>query len=386
MSDCPPPRTLERLLAEELTGPLLAQVIEHVEQCEPCQRVLDRIGRDEEQSTVRLLRNGASSDASDPAAEAFLALLSDLVPDRLPLGEERSFNGGPTSWKEDEQPEIDGYTILGEAGRGGMGIVYKAHHIKLNRLVALKMVLAGHMAPQARQRFRNEAWAVARLRHPNIVQLYDFGEHEGRLYFSMELVAGGSLAGQLKGVPLTPRTAAQLVATLALAVEYAHQNGVLHRDLKPANILVDNDPLTGTELALIDDILDERVAHHSVKITDFGLSKEIASANDGLTQTGAVLGTPSYIAPEQARGRGESPGPAADIYSLGAILYELLTGRPPFRASSPFDTLMQVVHMAPVSISRLVPRVPRNLVTICMKCLEKEPRRRYATADDLATT
>ena len=173
----------------------------------------------------------------------------------------------------------------------------------------------------------------------------------------MEMVAGGASPAISPEFRLSPRVAAQLIATLALAVDYAHRNGVLHRDLKPANILVDPEKMDARELAITADLVGEHARFHSVKITDFGLAKEIASSDEALTQTGVVLGTPSYIAPEQARGRNESAGPAADIYSLGAILYELLTGRPPFRASSSFDTLMQVVHMVPVSVIRLVPRV-----------------------------
>ncbi len=386
MSDCSPPSTLKRLLAEDLADSELAQVSEHVERCDSCQRMLDRLCRDEEQPVVQLLRAGSPSPGKDVTGDWFVALVSEHGPSRLAVSEPRPHAAMEPGSANEELPKVDGYTILGELGRGGMGIVYKALHIELNRLVALKMVLAGpQLAPRTRERFRYEAWAVARLRHPNIVQLYDFGDQDGRLYFSMELVEGGSLASQLGGAPLAPIRAAQLVATLAVAVEYAHQNGVLHRDLKPANILVDAGRSDGTPSEATADLRGESGPLPAVKITDFGLAKQIASADDRLTLTGAVLGTPSYIAPEQARGRGESVGPAADIYALGAILYELLTGRPPFRASSSMDTLMQVVHTVPVSISRLVPRIPRDLVTICMKCLEKEPRLRYATADDLAS-
>jgi eukaryotic-like serine/threonine-protein kinase len=385
MIDCPPPGTLEQLVGEELVGPVLARVVEHVEHCDCCQKVLDQLGRDEQRSVVRLLRPEECDQDLDSAAERFIAVLSDLGPARLPVNQEPDDTAELTSSNHEDLPKVDGYKVLCELGRGGMGIVYKALHIELNRLVALKMLLAGpQLAPHARERFRHEASSVARLCHPNIVQVYDFGEQNRRLYFSMELVAGGSLAGQLGGAPLAPRRAAQLVATLALAVEYAHQNGVVHRDLKPANILVDSDGPGRPGFAKTAELPGEQGPLPSVKITDFGLAKEIASLDDALTQTGAVLGTPSYMAPEQARGRGEPIGPAADVYALGAILYELLTGRPPFRASSSFDTLMQVVHMIPVSILRLVPRVPVDLVTICMKCLEKDPRRRYPTADDLA--
>jgi serine/threonine-protein kinase len=261
-------------------------------------------------------------------------------------------------------PRVPGYEVEAVLGRGGMGVVYRARHLRLNRPVALKMLLAGDCAtPSDRARFQREAEAVANLRHANIVQVYDVGEQDGRPFFTMEIVPGGSLAEKLAGVPQPAREAASLVVTLAEAVGAAHQGGIVHRDLKPANILLTPD---GTP-----------------KIGDFGLARRLESG-ERLTQSGALLGTPSYMAPEQARGRTRTLGPPVDIYALGAILYELLTGRPPFQGETAADTMQQVMAQDPVPPARLNPRVPRDLETICLKCLHKEPPRRYASAADLA--
>jgi eukaryotic-like serine/threonine-protein kinase len=257
-----------------------------------------------------------------------------------------------------------GYELLGEVGRGGMGVVYRARDRRLGRVVALKMILAGGHASQAElARFLAEAEAVAQLHHPNIVQVYEGGQHQGLPYFTLEYVPGGSLAERLGGVPLPPAEAARLVEQLGRGVHYAHGKGVVHRDLKPANVLLTED---GTP-----------------KVTDFGLARR-AGTGQGLTATGAVLGTPSYMAPEQAEGRGKEATAAADVYALGAILYECLTGRPPFRAATPLDTLLQVVGREPVPPRELNAQVPRDLETVCLKCLQKEPGKRYATAQDLA--
>jgi serine/threonine-protein kinase len=261
-------------------------------------------------------------------------------------------------------PAIPGYAVEAVLGRGGMGVVFRARHLRLNRLVALKMLLAGDYAgPADRARFQREAEAVAGLRHANIVQVYDVGDQDGRPYFTMEMVEGGSLAAKLAGLPQPAREAASLVAVLADAVGAAHQGGILHRDLKPANVLLTADGIP--------------------KVSDFGLARRLQSG-ERLTQSGAVLGTPSYMAPEQARGRVQALGPAVDVYALGAILYELLTGRPPFRGVTAADTVMQVLSQEPVRPARLNPRVPRDLETICLKCLHKEPPRRYASAAALA--
>jgi tetratricopeptide (TPR) repeat protein/tRNA A-37 threonylcarbamoyl transferase component Bud32 len=262
------------------------------------------------------------------------------------------------------QPEIPGYEILGKLGAGGMGVVYKARQRGLNRLVALKMILGGTQARVDHlARFRIEAEAVARLRHPNILQIYDIGEVDGLPFVSLELLEGGDLDDRLEGTPQPGRSGSELVATLARAVHAAHEAGIIHRDLKPTNIL----------------FTEEGVP----KITDFGLAKRLES-DSRQTETGQIMGTPSYMAPEQARGHTTDVGPAADTYALGAILYQVLTGRPPFMGETPLETVRQVTDDEPVAPSRLVPRVPRDLETICLKCLQKEPKKRYASAQELA--
>src|SRR5262245_46469701 len=261
-------------------------------------------------------------------------------------------------------PRIPGYEVEALLGRGGMGVVYKARHRRLNRFGALKMLLAGAYAgPNERARFQREAEAVAGLRHPNIVQVYDVGDHEGWPYFTMELLEGGSLAQALAGTPQPAQKAAALLATLAEAVQVAHKGGIVHRDLKPANILFSGD---GTP-----------------KIADFGLARHF-DEDPTLTQSGVRVGTPSYMAPEQVTGKAGKIGPATDVYALGALLYEMLTGRPPFRGETPTQTELQVVNQEPVPPSRLNPKVPRDLETICLKCLHKDPQRRYPDAGALA--
>jgi tetratricopeptide (TPR) repeat protein/predicted Ser/Thr protein kinase len=261
-------------------------------------------------------------------------------------------------------PAVPGYEVLGVLGRGGMGVVYQARQTSLRRLVALKMILAGgHATGEQRARFRTEAEAVARLQHPNVVQIHEVGEHDGLPFLSLEFVDGGSLANRHDGTPWPPRQAAQLVETLARAVYVAHQRGIVHRDLKPANVLLTGDGVP--------------------KITDFGLAKML-DATAGPTNTGAVLGTPSYMAPEQTGRYAQPIGPTTDVYALGAVLYELLTGRPPFKGETPLATVAQVVADEPVPPRRLQPGVPRDLETVCLKCLQKEPARRYASALDLA--
>lgn len=256
------------------------------------------------------------------------------------------------------------YELLSEIARGGMGVVYKARQVNLNRVVALKMILAGQLAsPEDVKRFYAEAEAAANLDHPGIVPIFEIGAHENQHYFSMAYIEGRSLADRVKDGPLPPREAAELTRKIAEAMAYAHSKAVIHRDLKPANVLLD--------------------ANGAPKVTDFGLAKKVEN-DSGLTRTGAVMGTPSYMPPEQAAGKTDDVGPLADVYSLGAILYCLLTGRPPFQAASPLDTLLQVMEREPVSVTSLNSGVPRDLETICQKCLQKEPAKRYASAKDLA--
>jgi serine/threonine protein kinase/thiol-disulfide isomerase/thioredoxin len=332
-----------------------------------------------------------AGEAPDP--RAFLAQHMDLAPQLAPvlLGDDKA-----ASWLETMAPpaqpqagssvpdanlatldpadgapgmtvpfrrEFGDYELLEEIARGGMGVVFKARQKSLQRVVALKMILAGQLAtPQQVRRFHMEAEEAGHLDHPNIVPIYQVGEIEGQHYFTMKLIEGGSLATHLARLQQDQQAAVRLVVAVARAVHHAHQRGILHRDLKPGNILLD--------------------AGGQPHVTDFGLAKHLAS--DGQeTQSGAVVGTPAYMAPEQAAGR-KDLSTAADVYGLGAVLYELLTGRPPFRAATPFDTIVQVMERDPIRPSAICPRVPRDLETICLSCLAKDPGRRYASSAALA--
>jgi predicted Ser/Thr protein kinase len=300
---------------------------------------------------TRADNSGATSDFSSATTNFSHADESDQPKTELPT----------------ERPPVESianYDLLAELGRGGMGIVYKAQDRRLGRLVALKVILAGgHAGSTERKRFQIEVEAAAKLQHANIVQVHEVGEDGGRPYMSMEYCPGGSLEDQIRDKPQPPREAAQLVATLADALHEAHKAGIVHRDVKPANVLL--------------------AANDAPKLADFGLAKSLNS-EDSLTQTGAIMGSLGYMAPEQAVGRTRDATAATDIYSLGALLYKLLTGRPPFQGPTQLDTINSIVATDPVSIQVLQRRVPQDLVTICHKCLEKSPTRRYPTAAALA--
>ncbi len=287
--------------------------------------------------------------------------IGELFPNSTAPG--RSMSGDASALSH-RLPKIAGYDVEGILGSGGMGVVYRARHQKLNRVVALKMLRSGQFATESElNRFARESQSIAELHCPHIVQVHDVGDVDGRPFFTMELVDGGSLAEQLQGVPQTASRAAETIKTVAEAIHSAHRKGIIHRDLKPANILISLDGCP--------------------KIADFGLARHV-DCDHPLTVSGTQLGTPSYMAPEQVLGGPNSIGPSVDIYALGAILYEMLTGRPPFRAESAMETQRQVTQVEPVAPGRINASVPGDLETICLKCLSKQPKDRYVTAEELA--
>jgi serine/threonine protein kinase len=400
------------LLAEALSPAEQDALTRHVEQCASCQEALARLTRTVETETWRRVeRQSQGSDAEDDLMRRLKQRPEwSTLPDAAPAsrfagrGRARRAAARRPSTPDAEWPDVQGYKILRELGRGGMGVVYEALDLGLGRKVALKMILGGtRTGPKDLARFRAEAAVIARLQHPNIVRIHAVGEAAGRPYFVLELVAGGSLAQHLQGTPQPVRFAAQLVETLARAVHVAHINGVIHRDLKPANILLEGTgpgiPANGKPSPRREDGSTLIPSFLTPKITDFGVAKCADGSGDGdgdggidgegpeargLTVTGELLGTPNYMAPEQAAGARAPVGPAADVYSLGAILYELLTGRPPFLGETPLDTVVQVLHNEPVSVTCLQPNVPRDLETIGHKCLRKDPGKRYGSALELA--
>jgi serine/threonine protein kinase len=382
MTACSSDMMLARMLNEQLDEVAHASIVDHVESCVHCQerlkdltsdcsRIVDREQLNRSSTDPWLTGNapGSGSTADQCMISPFL-LPSPRGPALRSLADDERFTRATYEGRrargpilDVDLPAVEGYEIIAELGHGGMGVVYKARHQSLGRFVALKMIRAGSLAkPEDLARFRIEAEAVAKQRHPNIIQIYDIGETGGLPFVALELLEGGSLEDFLAATPQPGEFSARLSATLARAVHTAHQAGIIHRDLKPSNVMFASE---GTP-----------------KITDFGLAKRLEE--DGYTETGQVLGSPSYIPPEQAQGLAKEVGPAADVYSLGAILYEMLTGRPPFKGTTPVETVMQVLNEDPVPPSQLQPHVPRDLETICLKCLAKEPQKRYASALALA--
>jgi WD40 repeat protein/tRNA A-37 threonylcarbamoyl transferase component Bud32 len=366
--NCPSQHQLVAFHQGTLAEDELDAVAEHLEACPGCEAAVQKL-----------------DDAVDPV----VAALRKTLPDPSSLGRAGS---RPEAWRpgtrseaapnpaiQSRWPSPAGYEILAPLGHGGMGMVYRARHLRLNRLVALKQLRSG---PREAARARTEAEALARLQHPNIVQIYEVIEHQGQTYLALELIEGGSLGALLRGKPQSPQAAAALVATLARTVHYAHTQGIIHRDLKPANILLA--PLFGDEPADTAAASARGVGVHGIpKIADFGLAKLLA-ADSGETQDGDVIGTASYMSPEQAGGKVQDIGPATDVYSLGVILYELITGRVPLQGPTSVDTLILVRNEEPVPPRCLQPSVPRDLETVCLKCLHKDPGKRYASAKELA--
>src|SRR5262245_5559208 len=374
--DCVNDEDLRAFLLGELPERVSGAIARHLESCVDCETAARRLDTLTD-PIIRCLRQALS-----PSRNSETTVFS-VTPD---TGEDHA-----TPIPTDLPGTVGSYTILHELARTGTSVVYKARQTHPDRLVALKMILGGtHAGLERRSRFLAEADAIARLRHPNIVQIYEVGQHDDVPYLSLEYVEAGSLDERLNGAPLPPHPAARLLETIARAVQYAHQCGVVHRDLKPANILLRRkfdlpDPRSQTpnpkaERGGASD-LGFGIWDFEPKVSDFGLARH---GRPELTATGAILGTPSYMAPEQATGDNRAVGPAADVYALGAILYELLTGRPPFRGATVLETLEQVQKQEPVLVRQLQPKVPRDLETICLKCLQKEPARRYGSAGELA--
>ena len=394
MQVCASDSLLIAFLADELPPADRDELARHLAGCSTCRKRADQITI----APAGVARSGAADRRKSAKDNYATAAESGVVRPPSPDDASAYATWAPTEEQIAEQsrgaaPELAGYEIVRELGRGGMGVVYEARQLALHRTVAMKVVLNGaHSSRRELARFYAEAELIARLQHPNIVQIFDVGK-AAYPYLVLEFAAGGSLSRHLNGTPLSAKAAARIVQTLAGAVHVAHGSGVVHRDLKPANILLFPDDPTAPNPAACDSTdSQDAIFRSTLKIADFGLAKRCeeeaegsaATLAPGLTGSGEVLGTPSYMAPEQAAVPSQPVGRPADIYSLGAILYELLTGRPPFRGETALETILQVQHNEPVPVTALQPKVSRDLDTICMKCLRKDPVARYASALDLA--
>lgn len=342
---CPNANELTDLWNDRLDESTRERLESHLGECPFCQRQLLELAGD-----VRAIHAAEQTSAAPSAS--FLERLKEIA---------RATAALPTVADEAKQPFIPGFEILGESGRGGTAVIYKAKQATLNRIVALKVIPIDRMSPDSLRRNRRGVEALAGLTHPGIVQIFEIGLHDRFAFGALEFMDGGNLKQRLHESPCTPEQAARWLKTIAEAVQFMHANGIVHRDLKTSNVL-----LTAADLP---------------KIADFGLAKRWDEPDD-VTRAGDIFGTPAYMAPEQATGG--AVGVPADIYALGVILYDLLAGHPPFRGATTLDTLEQVIHLAPLPPSRLEPKTPRDLETICLKCLRKEPENRYATAQALA--
>jgi len=360
---CPNPEDLKAFDRGRLPSSVCDTIASHLESCDRCTKALHSLAQGEAAACTRPI---AYDNTTIPLQhEAGCVELRDRA---LALWAEGRSSGPPVTGRQkfsSPLPTTLGpYELLQVLGHGGTGVVYRARQTRLNRLVAVKVLKADYLSgSEELLRFQAEALKLAQLKHPNIVQVYDHGEEGNRPYFSLELVEGGSLAGRLAGTPQDPPKAARLIHTLAKAMAYAHQQGIIHRDLKPSNVLL-----------TLEDV---------PKISDFGLAKTLGS-QDEHTKTGTLLGSPPYMAPEQATGNIRGLGPHTDVYGLGAIFYELLTGRPPFQGATPLETVQQVLNLPPIPPRRLNPAIPRDLETVCLTCLRKESWKRYAGAKELA--
>jgi serine/threonine protein kinase/WD40 repeat protein len=386
-SSCPPSAALERLLNEDLSTDERVLVIDHIERCPACQERLDALLDDDLMTSSQ--RNANSNSVEGPDSE-YLENLRDLVSQTAFSSWHLASDGGRTGRDRTEAstacpPSIGAYEIIGEVARGGMAVVYKARQPHVGRIVAVKRLRFDDRDPADAKRFFREAEAVAALRHPNIVQVFQVGEDDGRPFLALEYIHGPTLAEFLNGSPVDPRSAAEFIRKVALAIHHAHEHGVIHRDLKPANILLDADLTSGPSGSdnLPSPDRHARLEMYEPRVTDFGLARRIGDDRT-LTLPDMLAGTPAYLAPEQLNRKSDAISPACDVYALGAILYEMLTGRPPLLGPTVFATLRLVETADPVPPRTLQQNLSRDLEAVCLKCLAKEPRQRYASAADLA--